>query len=120
MVAAREIDPGSLAALSYDTALAHLLRVPGVGRKVADCILLFSLDQTHALPVDVWVRRVLHELYPKQITRYLPDLAERADKTLSSREYEALVTFARARWGALAGYAQQYLFHARRSRLLVP
>ena len=117
-VASGAIDLEALRSEPYEAALAALLEVPGIGRKVADCILLFSLDQPHAVPVDVWVRRVLHELYRGRLRRYLPDLTERAGKALTAREYDALVAFARGRWGALAGYAQQYLFHARRLNLL--
>lgn len=107
-------DLAALRGAPYEAALAALLAVPGVGRKVADCILLFSLDQPHACPVDVWVRRVLHELYPRALSRYLPDRAARAAGALSAVEHRALVRFAWDRWGRLAGYAQQYLFHARR------
>lgn len=113
-IAAGEVDLLSLRGHRYEEALAALLALPGVGRKVADCILLFSLDQAQAFPVDVWVRRVLRELYPKPLARYLPDLEERGDKALTAREYEAMVQFAWRKWGALAGYAQMYLFHARR------
>lgn len=113
-VASGEIGLPALRQAGYDTALEALLRIPGVGRKVADCIMLFSLEKPEAFPVDVWVRRVLHELYPKPLTRYLPDLEDRSEKPLSAREYDAMVRFARTRWGRLAGYAQQYLFHARR------
>ena len=105
---------GTLASLSYNEALRSLLKLPGIGRKVADCILLFALDQPHACPVDVWVRRVIHELYPAELTAYLPDAASRAERALTPREYEAITQFAWDRWGRLAGYAQQYLFHTRR------
>ncbi len=119
-VAAGEVDPAALRSASYEEALAVLLGLPGIGRKVADCILLFSLDQPAACPVDVWVRRVIHELYAGELERYLPDAAARAEKPLSGREYGAIARFARDRWGEDAGYAQQYLFHTRRSGLLGP
>jgi len=81
---------------------------------VADCILLFSLDKPQACPVDVWVRRLAHELYRTELTAYLPDAVARAEKGLSGKEHGAILRFAWERWGALAGYAQQYLFYARR------
>jgi len=108
----------SLRSVSYAEGLDALLTLPGIGRKVADCILLFCLDKSHACPVDVWVRRCIHELYPGPLQRYLPDAPERAEKALSTREYDAIQRFAWDRWGALAGYAQQYLFHARRLGLI--
>lgn len=77
-----------------EDARRALLQLPGVGEKVADCVLLFGLGHTGAFPVDVWVRRAMERLYfPGQ---------RRSDKDI--RE------FARARFGRLAGYAQQHLF----------
>lgn len=120
MVAAGEIDLQALRGAAYAYALEALLTLPGIGRKVADCILVFSMDQPQAFPVDVWVRRVLHELYPAAISRYFPDFRKRVDKPLSRIEYAAITQFAWTRWGKLAGYAQQYLFHTRRLGLLAP
>jgi N-glycosylase/DNA lyase len=118
MVAAGEVELPALRRAAYNQALEALLALPGIGRKVGDCILVFSMDQPEAFPVDVWVRRVLHELYPAAISRYLPDFRSRGNKSLSAREYAAITQFAWTRWGKLAGYAQQYLFHTRRSGLL--
>ena len=117
-VAAGEWDPEYLRKAPYEEALRSLLKLPGIGRKVADCILLFSLDKPQACPVDVWVRRIVHELYAADLTRYLPDAASRAEKGLSTREYDAILRFAWDRWGMHAGYAQQYLFYARRLGLI--
>lgn len=117
-VAGGEIDLLSLRSAGYETALSALLALPGIGRKVADCILLFSLDQWEAFPVDVWVRRIMHELYGGPLRCTLPDAASRRAKGLSDLEYRALVRFAWNRWGALAGWAQEYLFYARRLGLL--
>jgi N-glycosylase/DNA lyase len=117
-VAGGAVDLQALRAASYEEALEALLDLPGVGRKVADCILLFALDKPEAFPVDVWVRRVMHERYGRALRRLLPDLPERLEKPLTAREQAAIVGFARRRWGRRAGYAQQYLFHARRLGLL--
>jgi len=114
-------EPGLWARLrraAYDAALRELLTLPGVGRKVADCVLLFSLAKWEAVPIDVWVRRALHEGYAAAIEAYLPDRAARAAGPLSAVEYRALAAFARDRWGRFAGYAQQYLFTARRLGIL--
>jgi N-glycosylase/DNA lyase len=118
LVAAGAVELPALRGEAYADALEALLTLPGIGRKVADCIMVFSLDQSEAFPVDVWVRRVLHELYPAAISRYLPDFRSRGAKPLSAREYAAITQFAWARWGKLAGYAQQYLFHTRRLGLI--
>lgn len=79
-----------------------LLTLSGVGPKVADCILLFStLKRFEVFPIDVWVRRVMNELYIKK-----------EDETkVSKKEIEKL---AQEKFGNLAGMAQQYLFYWRR------
>lgn len=80
----------------------NLLEFPGVGPKVADCIMLFStLKRLEVFPIDVWVRRVMNELYIKN-----------EDETkVNKREIENL---AKEKYGNLAGIAQQYLFYWRR------
>jgi N-glycosylase/DNA lyase len=79
-----------------------LLTLSGVGPKVADCILLFStLKRFDVFPVDVWVRRVMNDLYIKN-----------EDETkVSKKEIEKL---AKEKFGDLSGLAQQYLFYWRR------
>jgi N-glycosylase/DNA lyase len=80
---------------SYEEAKRALLELPGVGEKVADCVLLFSLEKLEAFPVDVWVRRGLQGRYPAE----------------GRRQPKALAAWARERFGPWAGYAQQYLFY---------
>lgn len=79
-----------------------LLTLPGVGPKVADCILLFSeLKRFEVFPIDVWVRRVMNELYFK-----LDD-----ETKLNKND---VLKIAQKRYGNLAGIAQQYLFYWKR------
>ena len=80
----------------------RLLDFPGVGPKVADCILLFStLKRLEVFPIDVWVRRVMNDLYIKK-----------DDETkVNKKDIEKL---AKEKYGNLAGIAQQYLFYWRR------
>ena len=79
-----------------------LLTLSGVGPKVADCILLFSdLKRFEVFPIDVWVRRVMNDLYIKN-----PD-----ETKLSKKQIEKI---ANEKFGNLAGLAQQYLFYWRR------
>ena len=80
----------------------QLLTLSGVGPKVADCILLFStLKRFEVFPIDVWVRRVMNELYIKN-----------EDETkVNKKELEKL---AHEKFGNLAGIAQQYLFYWKR------
>ena len=80
----------------------QLLTLSGVGPKVADCILLFSdLKRFEVFPIDVWVRRVMNDLYIKQDD----------EKKVSKKQIEKL---AEEKFGNLAGLAQQYLFYWRR------
>jgi N-glycosylase/DNA lyase len=94
-LAAGEVDLGGLSKLSLDGARAELLQLPGVGLKIADCVLLFACGFPEAFPVDVWITRALRRHYfprrsvaPAQLRRFI-----------------------RAHFGPHAGYAQQYLFH---------
>ena len=84
-----------------DVLRNKLLEFPGVGPKVADCIMLFSLNKIEVFPIDVWVRRVMNDLYIKN---------ENEEK-VSKLQIEKL---AREKYGNLAGIAQQYLFYWRR------
>jgi N-glycosylase/DNA lyase len=98
----------------YYEAKEELLRFPGVGLKVADCVLLFSLEKLDAFPVDVWIKRAVSRHY----ARYFPDkLVERMsnEKSLSTSEYKQLNLFGRSYFGKYAGYAQEYLYHYERS-----
>ncbi len=80
----------------------ELLTFPGVGPKVADCILLFStLKRYEVFPIDVWVRRVMNDLYIKN-----PD-----EEKVNKKQIENL---AKEKFGPLAGLAQQYLFYWKR------
>lgn len=86
--------------LPIEEARARLMELPGVGRKIADCVLLFAYGFQQAFPIDVWVTKALRDLYfPKR--RVHP---------------KRLVAFAQNHFGNYAGYAQQYLFHYMRTR----
>jgi N-glycosylase/DNA lyase len=100
VLAQQELDLAELSHLTLAEARAVLLELPGVGRKIADCVLLFAYGFPTAFPVDVWVRKALQQLY-------FPT------RRISPRE---LQQFAEAYFGPQAGYAQQYLFHFMRTR----
>lgn len=87
-------------ALSYDAAKRMLLELPGVGEKVADCVLLFAYAKGEAFPVDVWVKRAVERWYFR-------------GEAKTEREVRA---FARRRFKDLAGYAQQHLFYYGRTQ----
>lgn len=99
-VAAGDVPLEALARRPLADARAALMALPGVGRKIADCVLLFTGGFDAVFPVDVWVGRALRELYFPR--RRVPP--------------RRLLAFAETHFGPHAGYAQQYLFHYMRTR----
>ena len=98
----KEIDIDILNSCSTQEAREKLLLLDGVGPKVADCILLFSsLKRFDVFPIDVWVRRVMNELYIHN-----PEEAK-----VNKKEIQKI---ADEKFGNLQGIAQQYLFYYRR------
>jgi len=85
----------------YESARVELLSIRGVGRKIADCVCLFSLDKDEAVPVDTHVRQLAHRLF-------LPDMKA---KSITDAVYRRIVEAFRERYGELAGWAQQFLFY---------
>jgi N-glycosylase/DNA lyase len=95
-VADGRLDLVALKAVSLDEARAVLMQLPGIGPKIADCVLLYAYGFPKAFPVDVWVARALQELYfPERPNMKLPEL----------------LSFSERHFGPQAGYAQQFLFH---------
>jgi len=84
---------------------AELITLYGVGRKVADCVALFSLDKLDAVPIDTHVWQIACRDYAS----LLPALT---NKSLNKRVYTQVGDFFRGRFGALAGWAQSVLFTA--------
>ena len=84
--------------MDYKEAKRKLMSLPGVGPKVADCVLLFAFEKYEAVPIDVWMERIFR-------TRYIG-----SEKKLS---YEKAAGYAREHFGKYAGYAQEYLFAER-------
>jgi N-glycosylase/DNA lyase len=84
-------DLGKIGRMSYEEAKATLMELPGVGEKVAECVLLFGYGFLEAFPVDVWVGRAMETYY-------------------GVRGRKKIAEYARRKWGPYAGYAQQYLY----------
>ena len=101
----KEVDLEKLEIMSTNDAREELLKLSGIGPKVADCILLFStLKRFDVFPIDVWVRRVMNDLY----------IHNEDETKVSKKEIEIL---AKEKFGELEGMAQQYLFFWRREKL---
>jgi N-glycosylase/DNA lyase len=115
MVENGDLELEFLKQLSYSEAKKRLLKVPGVGDKVADCVLLFSLDKLEAFPIDVWMKRAATTLYADHFD---PEFTKRvANKgSITSKEYQTIGDFGRRYFGKYVGYAQEYLFHYLRTQ----
>jgi N-glycosylase/DNA lyase len=100
MVADDGVRPEDAQGMAYEEAREYLTRFVGVGEKVADCVLLFSLGYLEAVPLDTWIRGAIADHYPD---------CERGSYDKTSRAI-------RERFGpTYAGYAQTYVFHYLRS-----
>ena len=112
-VCGEDYDFDALRRLPYVEAKRALCAFPGVGAKVADCVLLFSLGKLEAFPVDVWVKRILLRYYAGHFEEgFVKKLM--SQKGLSDSAYERLSGFGRDYFGSFAGYAQEYLYHYER------
>jgi len=96
MVADGEAHPTDARGLKYEDARESLTSFVGVGQKVADCVLLFSLGYLEAVPLDTWIRSAIEEHYPD---------CERGSYADTSRAIRSQFG------GTYAGYAQTYVFH---------
>lgn len=113
-----ELQLESLKNMDYLEAKHKLLDLPGVGNKVADCVLLFSLEKLEAFPIDVWMRRAATKLYASHFnSSFLKKIGNKS--SITSKEYETISSFGRNYFGKYAGYAQEYLFHLMRTQQTV-
>ena len=90
-VASGEVDLEKIKTMSDSDAKAELMKIKGVGGKVADCILLFAMQRYKTFPKDVWIKRIMKEEYG-----------------IDEKDIDA---FAAEKFGAYAGIAQQYLYY---------
>lgn len=102
-VCSGEFDLNYVASLNDDECHKELQKLMGVGPKVADCIMLFSMEKYSAFPVDVWVKKAMMKFY------VAPDVS-----------LKKIRDFGRDEFGNLSGFAQQYLFYyARENKIQV-
>jgi len=106
MVESKQIGFDYLKKSNYHDAKEMILTVPGIGNKVADCILLFSLDKMEAFPLDRWMIRILE--------KYYLDKFELETKSITDKQYDTLHEKIVKYFGPYAGYAQQFLFKMER------
>ena len=105
-IASGEIDFDELKKADYQEAKELLLKLPGVGGKVADCIMLFSLEKLEAFPLDTWVVKILQKYYSDDFCM--------DKKTISKNKYENIHRNVLKHFGKYAGYSQQFLYKMER------
>ncbi len=98
------LDLDLLKKASYYESKKELLQIYGIGNKIADCVLLFSLEKLDAFPIDVWIARALSSHY-SWIHK------SKSHDKISPQQYQQLSDGARKYFGKYAGYAQQYLYY---------
>ena len=102
LVSSGECNLKAWTALSDAALREQLCALPGVGAKIANCVMLFAYERLRAFPIDVWIERVLRQQYfPRR-------------KKMTAQQ---LREFSETYFGEHGGYAQQYLFHHARSAL---
>ncbi len=109
----------SMLRLSYHEAKNELLTIYGIGNKVADCILLFSLDKLESFPIDIWIARTLYRNYGwlfNKSKKFSHNNRKVSGQKITAHEYEILSIFARNHFGKYCGYAQQYLYYDARNK----
>jgi len=117
------VDFSELSLLGYEEARKTLVKgllgekpLPGVGPKVADCVLLYSFDKDEAFPIDVWIAREVVRSYPTLLDPSLrKKLAPERRAKIGRGDYDKISSEVRSYFGPYAGYAQQYLFMMARS-----
>src|SRR5881392_2202585 len=100
LISSGEADLEAWSALSDADLRKHLCALPGVGPKIANCVMLFAYERLRAFPIDVWIERALRQHYFS------------GRKKMSAQR---LREFSETYFGEHGGYAQQYLFHHARS-----
>ena len=106
MVILKKIDFEYLKKCDYHEAKKNICLVPGIGNKVADCIMLFSLNKLESFPLDTWMIKILEKYYSKEF--------KIETKTVTQKQYELLHEKIVNYFGPYCGYAQQYLFKMER------
>ena len=106
MIVLKKINFKYLEKCDYQEAKKNICLIPGVGNKVADCILLFSLNKLEAFPLDTWMIKILEKYYSNEF--------KIETKTITQKQYEILHEKIVNYFGPYCGYAQQFLFKMER------
>ena len=99
MIASSAIDIEKVKKMNFEEAMNELIKIPGVGKKVSSCVLLYGGQRYDAFPVDVWIKRIMESFYNANI-----------------KNLDSVYEYAYNKWDNLAGFAQQYLFYYAREK----
>ena len=105
-IASGEVDLDELKKMKYEQAREVLLKLPGIGDKVADCVMLFSLEKLDSFPLDTWMLKILQKYYSNNICI--------DKKSISKKRYEDIHQKILEHFGKYAGYSQQFLYKMER------
>ena len=107
-----ELNLDCLGCQGYGEAISRLMGYRGIGPKVSNCVLLFSMGQAKAFPIDRWILRALpKDEFPDEIHGAISRAARPTGRWLSRQEYRVISEGAQNLWGDASGYASQLLFH---------
>ena len=105
-IASGEIVLDELKKMKYEQVREVLLKLPGIGDKVADCVMLFSLEKLDSFPLDTWMLKILQKYYSNNICI--------DKKSISKKRYEDIHQNVLEHFGKYAGYSQQFLYKMER------
>ena len=108
MIVLKKINFKYLEKCDYQEAKKKICVIPGIGNKVADCILLFSLNKLEAFPLDTWMIKILEKYYSNEF--------KIETKTITEKQYQVLHEKIVNYFGPYCGYAQQFLFKMEREK----
>jgi N-glycosylase/DNA lyase len=103
----KQINIELLKKIKYEFAKEELLKLDGVGEKIADCILLFSFDKLEAFPIDIWIIKFLCQNL-QQFTK----IELKINSKVTSSQYKKISKEIRDRYGRYSGYVQQYIYYS--------
>jgi N-glycosylase/DNA lyase len=109
-IASESLDINNLIHMGYYQAKEELMKIYGIGNKIADCILLFSLEKLNSFPIDTWIARAL-SLHYHWLLGQSVKWEKNPNKKIDNSQYEMLSESLRNYFGKYSGYAQQYIYY---------
>jgi N-glycosylase/DNA lyase len=107
------LDINRLVRSEYDEAKDELLKVYGIGNKIADCILLFALEKLDSFPIDVWILKAISRYYYWLLEEHENAILAKLsmNESISASQYRVISQYLRSYFGKYSGYAQQFIYY---------